>query len=207
MAQTIEMRLIRHGKAESDGMFDGGDFPGAGLSEIGRYQALLTSAKIWENTGYFTDIVILSSDQQRSVETVKKIAGNYKISFSSGLRERRDGEWAGLRKDDIEREFPDNFEGWRAGRYLPDGCESFKHQENRVWNVIDGTLSRGYVDNSKILVLVVTSGNPIRAVVGRILNTPIERRHRMRIDNCGITAVRFDGNAWELLFLNNTSHL
>jgi len=207
MAERINIYFVRHGEAESDGTFDGGDVPGAGLSQRGVSQAAATA--IFLQGIPFTRIY--SSDQKRSHETAMIIMGSGEhysgatLIILPNLRERSDGIWSGSKKDYIQITRPNHFQKWRDGTYLPDGAESFENQETRVWQALHSILSQDIEPHAKILC--VTSGNVIRAVVGGAMKIPIPLRQYMEVDNCGVTEVRFEGEVQRIMYMNNTSHL
>ncbi|MEX2294545.1 MAG: histidine phosphatase family protein [Acidimicrobiales bacterium] len=95
--------LIRHGQSEwnADGRWQGQADPA--LTDLGRHQALHASRAL----GVVDTIV--SSDLQRASTTALIIAdelGVGPVVLDPDLRERHAGEWQGLTRDDIEREWP-----------------------------------------------------------------------------------------------------
>lgn len=95
--------LIRHGQSEwnADGRWQGQADPA--LTDLGRHQALHASRAL----GVVDTIV--ASDLQRASETALIIAGELGVGpvvLDPDLRERHAGEWQGLTRDDIEREWP-----------------------------------------------------------------------------------------------------
>ena len=95
--------LIRHGQSEwnADGRWQGQADPP--LTDLGRHQALHAS----RNLGVVDAIV--ASDLQRATETALIIAGELGVGplvLEPGLRERDAGEWSGLTRAEIERDWP-----------------------------------------------------------------------------------------------------
>ncbi len=95
--------LIRHGQSEwnADGRWQGQADPA--LTDLGRRQAQHASRAL----GVVDAIV--SSDLQRAAETAAIIAGELGVGplvLDPDLRERHAGEWQGLTRADIERDWP-----------------------------------------------------------------------------------------------------
>ena len=95
--------LIRHGQSEwnADGRWQGQADPA--LTDLGRHQALHASRAL----GVVDAIV--ASDLQRAAETAAIIAGELGVGplvLDPDLRERHAGEWQGLTRAEIERDWP-----------------------------------------------------------------------------------------------------
>ncbi len=114
--------LVRHGQSEwnAEGRWQGqADIP---LSELGRAQARAAAERI----GGFD--VIASSTLQRAAETafiVTNHLGIGPIIPMPDLIERSAGEWSGLTRDDIERDWP----GYLQADKRPPGYES----DDELW--------------------------------------------------------------------------
>jgi probable phosphoglycerate mutase len=95
--------LVRHGQSEwnADGRWQGQADPP--LTDLGRQQALHAS----RNLGVVDAIV--ASDLQRASETALIISSELGVGplvLEPGLRERDAGEWSGLTRAEIERDWP-----------------------------------------------------------------------------------------------------
>ena len=95
--------LIRHGQSEwnADGRWQGQADPA--LTDLGRHQALHATRAL----GVVDAIV--SSDLQRAAETAAIIAGELGVGpvvLDPDLRERHAGEWQGLTRAEIDRDWP-----------------------------------------------------------------------------------------------------
>jgi probable phosphoglycerate mutase len=95
--------LIRHGQSEwnADGRWQGQADPA--LTDLGRHQALHASRAL----GVVDAIV--ASDLQRAAETAAILAGELGVGplvLDPDLRERHAGEWQGLTRAEIERDWP-----------------------------------------------------------------------------------------------------
>lgn len=95
--------LVRHGQSEWNalGRWQGQADPP--LTELGRLQARAAARAIGAVDAVF------SSDLQRASETAMIIAGELGVGpvvLDAGLRERDAGEWSGLTRAEIERDWP-----------------------------------------------------------------------------------------------------
>lgn len=95
--------LLRHGQSEwnAAGRWQGQADPA--LTELGRHQAMHASRSIGAVDA------IVASDLQRAAETAVIISeqlGIGPVVIDPGLRERHAGEWQGLTRADIERDWP-----------------------------------------------------------------------------------------------------
>lgn len=95
--------LLRHGQSEwnADGRWQGQADPA--LTDLGRHQALHATRSL----GVVDAIV--TSDLQRAAETAALISGELGVGpivLDPDLRERHAGEWQGLTRDEIERDWP-----------------------------------------------------------------------------------------------------
>lgn len=95
--------LLRHGQSEwnADGRWQGQADPA--LTDLGRHQALHATRSL----GVVDAIV--ASDLQRAAETAAIISselGVGPIVLDADLRERHAGEWQGLTREEIERDWP-----------------------------------------------------------------------------------------------------
>lgn len=95
--------LVRHGQSEwnADGRWQGQADPA--LTDLGRHQALHASRSL----GVVDAIV--ASDLQRASETALIISGELGVGplvLDPDLRERHAGEWQGLTRAEIERDWP-----------------------------------------------------------------------------------------------------
>ena len=95
--------LLRHGQSEwnADGRWQGQADPA--LTELGRHQAMHANRAIGAVDA------IVASDLQRAAETAVIIAGQHGIGpviTDPDLRERHAGEWQGLTRAEIERDWP-----------------------------------------------------------------------------------------------------
>jgi len=167
--------LIRHGQSEwnADGRWQGQADPP--LTDLGRDQALHAT----RNLGVVDAIV--ASDLQRATDTALVVSnelGVGPIVLDEGLRERDAGEWSGLTRAEIERDWPGYLEPIADERVgSPDG----ERRRPPGWESDDALLARARQALGRIHdlaphgeVIVVTHGGVIYAIE-RALGAPFER--------------------------------
>ena len=111
------MLLTRHGQSEWNavGRWQGQADPP--LSDLGRQQARLAAARLGS-----VDVVI-ASDLERASHTaaiISEALGVGPVVIEPGLRERHAGEWSGLTRTEIERDWP----GYLDARERPPGLRA-----------------------------------------------------------------------------------
>jgi len=106
--------LLRHGRTawNEQRRFQGQADPP--LDEIGRGQAYETASMV----ASLRPGLLVSSDLQRAQQTaeVVGVAASLPVITDARLRERGLGHWEGLTRDEVERDYPDEFADWVAGR-------------------------------------------------------------------------------------------
>ena len=145
--------VARHGQSEwnAQGRWQGQADPP--LSELGRAQAHLAAERVG------TVDVIIASDLQRALETATIIStriGVGPVIVDEGLRERDAGEWSGLTRAQIERDWP----GYLDEDRRPPGFEPDEPFRARTRSALD----RVRQDFEGAEVLVVSHGGVIYGI-------------------------------------------
>jgi len=106
--------LLRHGRTawNAERRFQGQADPP--LDDVGRAQAYEVAALV----AALSPDVLLSSDAVRAVQTAAPIADvtGLDVLADARLRERSLGHWEGLTRDEVARQYPDEYADWIAGR-------------------------------------------------------------------------------------------
>jgi broad specificity phosphatase PhoE len=150
------MLLTRHGQSEWNavGRWQGQADPP--LSDLGRAQARSAADRIGS-----VDVVV-ASDLDRAVHTaaiISEVLGVGPVIIEPGLRERDAGEWSGLTRAEIERDWP----GYLHDHRRPPGFEADEHLLERTLAGLD-RIHRAYAGAE---VLVVTHGGVVYALEAR----------------------------------------
>ena len=175
--------LIRHGQSEwnADGRWQGQADPP--LTDLGRLQA----AHAARNLGVVDAIV--ASDLHRASETaliISEALGVGPVVLEPGLRERDAGEWSGLTRPEIERDWPgylDSPASDRHAAFAGDPVEQPKAERRRPpsWEPDERLLERVRAALGRVHdltpdgeVIAVTHGGVVYALEGRF-GAPFER--------------------------------
>ncbi len=131
---------VRHGETpwNVEGRYQGQLDPP--LNERGHQQAEAT-ARALASLGIEA---IYSSDLKRAAQTAEALARltGLPIVFDPRLREIHQGEWQGVLVEEIQRRWPEVFEGWRRDpwHYRPPGGETLQALRERVlaaiWDIV-----------------------------------------------------------------------
>lgn len=125
MQTVTSMLVLRHGQSEWNavGRWQGHADPA--LTDRGRAQARVAAEAIGAVD------VIVSSDLQRAIETaaiIAEVLGVGPVVIEPDLRERDAGEWSGLTRAEIERQWP----GYLERQERPPGFEPLEPFRARI---------------------------------------------------------------------------
>ncbi len=202
---STRIHLVRHGATQlsSESRFSGD--VGVDLSDEGRAQ-VETLAKRLANEKISA---IYASTLDRAKETAQILArphGNMEVKALDGLREIRHGRWEGLTREEVEKQFPGEYDSWEADplTFAPVGGETGLAVLSRALPVIrDIVLSH---DGSE--VIVVSHKATLRLVISSLLGFD-GRRYRDALDQSPacLNVVDFkDVNRARLMLFNDISH-
>lgn len=187
--------LLRHG--EIDNMprrFVGQtDLP---LTENGKAQA-----KRWRRL--FSKVnfdFVYSSDLIRCVETSRIIAGKKReIIFSRDLREISMGEWEAYSSEDVQKQFPDEWEKREKNitGYRPPNGESFFDLRDRI---VPAFLKIAALPAENILV--VSHMGAIRTLLCHILGVSLEKIFVIGLDYAGLCLIDQKKNPIQVVSMN-----
>lgn len=154
--------------------------------------------------------VIYTSDLGRAVRTADEIAAATEATLvrERDLREKNNGIFEGLTRDEIAAQYPDIFA--RYGKRDPDfvipNGESMVQVQARALT----TLSRLAAVHPDETLVIVTHGGFLSGFVRHLLGIPLSAQWHFRLDNCGLSTVRYrdsETNPWQLITLNDVAHL
>lgn len=238
--------LLRHGETEyiREGRFQGR--AETALSELGRRQAALAGGRL-AHPGRSPALPvpagppceIVHSPLRRTRETAEAAAAPMSAPDSfgvevpvrpdPGLYEIAQGDWEGLRHDEILDRYGETLAGWRrrpAEVWAPGG-ESLAQVRARVRPALAGILTTlaagrapGTLDRSQVSGYRATSladDRPWSVLVGHdgvfkvllltLLDLPLERFWSFSFALCGITVVELRGGRPVLVAMNLVEHL
>jgi probable phosphoglycerate mutase len=200
------MHLVRHAESlwNVEGRYQGQ--ADSGLTEEGRRQADLFGAAFAVSVP--APDVVVSSDLPRVVDTAKKYAGlvGAEIRLDPALREMSVGDWAGLTFEEAAVAHPSIVARVAAGEDLARGVggETFADTRERVVTALS-EVTAGLTDmGADHVVVVFTSGNPIRLATAHMLGMPSPGHAPLAApDNCSVTSYRMRDGHREVLRYNH----
>ncbi|MBX3078204.1 MAG: histidine phosphatase family protein [Cryobacterium sp.] len=206
MSGSITLHLVRHGESlwNVEGRYQGQ--ADSGLTEEGRRQAEIFGQA-------FADIVpapdaVVSSDLPRVMDTARQYADRVgaETRFDPALREMSVGDWAGRTLEEAAAKYPDIVAAVEAGEDIARGVggETFSATRERVVAALT-RVTADFVDSDREHVVVVfTSGNPIRLATAEVLGLPSPGHVSLGSpDNCSLTTFRIHNGRSELLRFNH----
>jgi broad specificity phosphatase PhoE len=183
----VEVVLVRHAQCVDDaagrcyGRLD------IELSDYGRAQ----SRQLAERLSSEPVAAVVSSPLLRALDTARAIAEPHGLAVSvlDELRELDFGELEGMRYEEVAGSQPDLYGQWMlaptAVRFP--GGESFDDLRRRVSDAV----SRLRQTYSGVLVVAVTHGGVIRAVLADALGLPSDRIFRLAVDTASTTRIEW----------------
>ena len=174
---STRMFLVRHGEtsvAAEDRFAGSSDVPlsAAGRAQAERLAARLSTEKI---------AAAYCSPMQRTRDTAAIVAAPHRCVAEprDGLREIGHGHWEGMRRSDVEAQFPAEYAAWEEDPYTfaPEGGESGVQVVARALPIIRDIA----VAHAGKNVLVVSHKATIRLIVASVLGFDA-RGYRDRLD-------------------------
>lgn len=192
-SSTRSLLVIRHGETEWNRqrrVMGNADVP---LSDRGRAQCELAASVIER----FAVQRIVSSPLLRATETAEILAQALQlpVTFDPDLEEVRFGRWQGLTYEEIRHD----------PEYHAFMADPLTHPTPGGETILD-VQRRGIAGLEKVApgerVLFVSHGDIIRSALCHFLAIPVTEFRRVRVDNCGMSAVTLRGQRAEVKFVN-----
>jgi len=201
---STRVHLVRHGATELSAE---DRFAGAidvRLSDAGREQARRLGARLANES----ISVAYASPFQRTMDTARLIVEPHRLEVrpSDGLREIAHGRWEGKTRDEVEREFPEEYQRYEHDPYSfsPEGGESGLLVTARALPA----LLRIVEEHCNRCILIVSHKATIRLLLSSLLGFD-PRKYRDRLDQspCALNIIDFkDLTSPRLTLFNDTSH-
>ncbi|MFC1628762.1 histidine phosphatase family protein, partial [Gemmatimonadota bacterium] len=196
--------LVRHAETDwnTGKRFQGhSDTP---LNELGRSRIapVIEALKPWDPA------IIFSSDLSRAREMAEQVGAAFglEVITREDLRECNYGEWEGKTLEEVRRDHGEDLEKWRSNDagFRRGAGESLLQMQERTLAAVE-SIAREHAGRT---VVLVSHSGPVRGVICRVFDLPIDQRYRFEINNASLSAIRRqkDGQ-WQVLMLNQTSHL
>lgn len=199
--KIINIFLVRHGESifGEERLCGWSDVP---LSRKGREQATSLSERL-KNVKFSR---IISSDMIRTIETAEIINRyhNLKIEIEFGIRELNYGLWEGKSREEIEKEFPEEYRAWRLDNSIapPRGesaIEVYERSRKTIERIVNETA------NGNILIVAHKSVN--RLFICGLLGGDLKYYRRIGQDNCALNIIKYYGDFPVIERINDTGVL
>ena len=204
---STRLILCRHGESEGnrDGRF-GGHGP-APLTERGRAQAQATGLRLRHEGAD----AIYCSDLVRAAQTAELIGQQLSVAPSEtpALRERSVGIFTGLSFDEARVRYPDEYSVLlrREPDVAPPQGESYLQCAARASAFLEQVLERHRGQRVVLVSHYLTLHLLVLHIMGVVLSGDTPRVY-VQLHNCGLHRFEhYDDGAWQVLALNETSHL
>ena len=201
---TTRILLVRHGETtlSAEDRFAGStDVP---LGPNGRHQAERLAARLADDP----IAAAYCSPMQRTIETASIVLAPHRLEpiARDGLREIDHGRWEGLRRADVEAQYPEEYAAWEEDPFIfaPSNGESGVQVVARALPAIRAIV----VAHPGQHVLVVSHKATIRLVIASLLGFD-ERGYRDRLDQSPacLNVVDFKSPVRaRLMLFNDVSH-
>ena len=204
MSQKVKIYLIRHGESEGnrEGRFRGGeDFP---LSEEGKKQVKNLGLAL-KDSGIEK---IYTSPLVRAYDTAKAVSETTgaEIIVEPGFRSISLGAWEGKTREEIERNYPEEFKIWLTNpeKLRMEGFEPIPALRRRAMKA----LNRIVQEKPGKTIAVVSHTAVLKVIFAGILSLKPPYFWRVQFDTASYSLIKYDPTrGYSVVFLNYTHHL
>jgi len=202
--KATRIYMVRHGATQlsAEDRFAGA--VNVELSEEGMFQA----ARLAERLADDSIAAVYCSPMTRTIQTATILATPHHLSCLSrdGLREIHHGHWEGMRRADVEAQFPDEYVAWEEDpfTFAPQGGEAGVNVIARALPVLRQIVLEHRGQN----VLVVSHKATLRLLISSLLGFDA-RGYRDRLDQSPacLNVLDFKGPVRaRLMLFNDVSH-
>lgn len=200
----VRLFLIRHGQTESnaEGRYQGSI--DSVLTNDGIAQAR-AAKKYLSNVGFNS---VYASPMKRTMETARIISGdmNHEIKVMHGLKELDFGKWEGLKFEEINSRYKEDYQAWLTDPYNnpPTDGESFAALIKRAKKDIESIVSENPDGSS---AAVITHGGVILSLIVDWLQIPPQCWRSLIQRQGAINIVVIDKGFPYISSINYTGHI
>ncbi|MFL5805836.1 MAG: histidine phosphatase family protein [Roseiflexaceae bacterium] len=200
----MRLILIRHGETDWNATLKYQGHADIPLNEQGCEQA----RKVGERLSGYDATALYTSDILRAAETAAIIGELTGLTPRPmpRLREIDVGKWEGLTPEELYRRFPEHMAAFDRdpARTVRLGGESYAQLQERALVALNEIHAAHPGDE---LVLAVSHGGTIRALLCHIIGLDLARFGRLWLDNGSLTELRHGAHGWRLVRLNDAAHM
>jgi alpha-ribazole phosphatase len=198
----MRLILVRHGETACnlEEIWHGWD--DCALTEKGQVQA----RGVGERLASERVAAVYSSDMRRALQTAQAIAAPHGLEPipDPALRERKAGDFEGLRVSEVVARYPTVWED-RAADFWgwgPPGGETFQQVLDRATGAIE-RLRREYGEQT---VVAVSHMGVVRALISHLAGIPLERTYDLAFPSTGVSIFVARDGSFQPEVLNDVSH-
>lgn len=202
--KTTRIYMVRHGATQlsAEDRFAGA--VDVHLSDEGSFQALQLAERLADDP----IAAVYCSPMTRTIQTASILAKPHELDLfhRDGLREIHHGHWEGMRRADVEAQFPDEYTAWEEDpfTFAPEGGEAGVNVIARALPIIREIVLEHRGQN----VLVVSHKATLRLLISSLLGFDA-RGYRDRLDQSPacLNVLDFkDPVRARLMLFNDVSH-
>jgi probable phosphoglycerate mutase len=201
---TTRLYLIRHGATQSSAEDRFAGSVNIEISEDGIFQVRRLAERLADDS----ITAVYCSTLTRAIQTAEILASPHQLSLNheEGLREIDHGHWEGMRRADVESQFPEEYAAWEEDpfTFAPQGGEAGVNVIARALPVIRKIV----VEHRGQNVIVVSHKATLRLLISSILGFDA-RGYRDRLDQLPacLNVLDFkDPVRARLMLFNDVSH-
>ena len=201
--EHAQLIVVRHGETEWNLESRRQGFLDSPLTAKGIAQGGALAQRL-ANDGFTS---LYSSDLGRAYQTAKLISDStgHAILVDERLRERNLGIFQGLRSDEIQKAYPEEYRQHRTrgpDYVIPRG-ESARQQVQRNISCLEEIAQKHLGE----VIVVVTHGGGLNALFRHTLSIPLEAPRRFEFMNASINVFFYEKGYWMLQTWGDISHL
>jgi broad specificity phosphatase PhoE len=199
----MRILLIRHGETDWNATLKYQGHNTTPLNQQGREQA----ERVGKRLAAYPVAAIYTSDIVRAAETAQ-IIGEYvgmQPIVAAKMREIDVGKWEGLTPDDLYRQYPEHMAEFDRdpANTVRLGGESYAQVQVRA---LEGLAEISAAHAQDDVVVVVSHGGTIRAMICDIIGLELRHFGRLWLDNGSISEIRTHHGKWRLVRMNDAAH-
>ena len=203
LGMTTTILLVRHGQTDSNvtGFYMG--WSDEDLNDVGYTQVRCLSSRL----ASLPIASVYTSPLRRAYVTAEILAEPHKLEprVLDELIEIRLGYWQELHMNEIKRRWPEVWQQWRIDPSvitMPNG-ESFGEVADRAVRALRKIVTA----NQGKQAVIVTHEVIVKVLVAHVLGVSNSIYRRFEISNASLSVVRVFNSSFQLVMLNDTSHL
>lgn len=198
--------LVRHGQsmANLEGRFAGQAYD-AELSPLGHKQAECTAKYIADT---YKINKIYASDLKRAFQTAEHTAKllDMEVIPESGMREIFAGKWEGMKFEDIDTEYAEEYKIWKTNIGVA-GCKDGE-TVSELCERVSKTITKIASENDGKTVMVATHATPIRVLETLWKGKSLEEMKDFPwVTNASVTVAEYENGKFKLISVGEDEHL